>query len=81
MHKVRHIAQLHPDVRPHRWVILRERALRRLAPGNGGRASPLDMGVSHAGLVKLCRFLNMNPRKQNTHAPYVKHTRLLWRGC
>ena len=34
-------------------------------------AASMDIGVSHAGLVKLCRFLNMKPL---THTSYTKHT-------
>ena len=34
-------------------------------------AASMDMGVGHAGLVKLCRFLNVKPL---THTSYTKHT-------
>ena len=34
-------------------------------------AASMDMGVGHAGLVKLCRFLNIKPL---THISYTKHT-------
>lgn len=34
-------------------------------------AASMDMGVGHAGLVKLCRFLDMKPL---THTSFTKHT-------
>ena len=33
-------------------------------------AASMDMGVGHAGLIKLCRFLNIKPL---THTSYTKH--------
>ena len=33
-------------------------------------AASMDMGVGHAGLIKLCRFLNIKPL---THTSYKKH--------
>ena len=33
-------------------------------------AATMDMGVGHAGLVKLCRFLDMEPMH---HSSYNKH--------
>ena len=46
-------------------------------------AASMDMGVGHAGLVKLCRFLDIKPL---THTSFTKHahamrTRLPSRGC
>ena len=46
-------------------------------------AASMDMGVGHAGLVKLCRFLDIRPL---THTSFMKHahamrTRLSSRGC
>lgn len=35
-------------------------------------AATMDMGVGHAGFVKLCRFLDMVPMSQST---YVTHMR------
>ena len=35
------------------------------------------MGVGHAGLVQLCRFLNMKPL---THTSYSKHTHAICEG-
>ena len=34
-------------------------------------AASMDMGVGHAGLIKLCRFLDMKPLTQTS---YTKHT-------
>ena len=34
----------------------------------------MDMGVGHAGLVKLCRFLNMKPL---THNSFTKHAHVI----
>ena len=37
-------------------------------------AASMDMGVCHAGLVKLCRFLDMKPM---THTSFTKHAHVV----
>ena len=37
-------------------------------------AASMDMGVGHAGLVKLCRFLDMKPM---THTSFTKHAHVV----
>ena len=34
-------------------------------------AATMDMGVGHAGLTKLCRFLDMVPMSQATHTKHM----------
>ena len=37
-------------------------------------AAPMDMGVGHSGLVKMCRFMNM---PEMHHKTYAKHVRAI----
>ena len=34
----------------------------------------MDMGIGHAGLIKLCRFLDMKPL---THTSFTKHAHVI----
>ena len=40
-------------------------------------SASMDMGVGHAGLIKLCRFLNIKPL---THTSYLKHSHAICEG-
>ena len=35
-------------------------------------AATMDMGVGHAGLVKLCRFMDMEPLQHKSYSRHVK---------
>ena len=35
-------------------------------------AATIDMGVGHAGLVKLCRFMDMEPLQHKSYSRHVK---------
>ena len=41
-------------------------------------AATMDMGVGHAGLVKLCRYLDMAPTHHSTYSTHVKAITHTW---